>query len=164
MTEQRFYDPTRGRRCSVAQKSGHAGSLLRRLPVETYVIAFTIALWIALSLPTPNFLTEGNVTNMMRQTSIAAIIAIGVHVHDRDCWHRSFGGLGGRVLRRCLRPDVLAMASALAPSALLTLLAGVVVGFDQRRWRSRDSAFPLSSSHSLGFRSIAASRFCYLEA
>ena len=35
-------------------------------------------LWIALAIVAPNFLTEGNITNMMRQTSIAAIIAIGV--------------------------------------------------------------------------------------
>ena len=53
-------------------------SWVRRLPIETYVIAFTIALWIALSLATPNFLTENNISNIMRQTSIAAIIAIGV--------------------------------------------------------------------------------------
>jgi ribose transport system permease protein len=50
----------------------------RRLPIETYVVAFTVALWIALSIATPNFLTENNIANMMRQTSIAAIVAIGV--------------------------------------------------------------------------------------
>jgi ribose transport system permease protein len=53
-------------------------AMLRRLPIETYVVAFTVALWIALAIATPNFLTENNVANMMRQTSIAAIVAIGV--------------------------------------------------------------------------------------
>ena len=37
-------------------------ALLRRLPIETYVIAFTVALWVALALTTPNFLTEGNIS------------------------------------------------------------------------------------------------------
>ena len=53
-------------------------SLLRRLPVETYVVSFTIALWIILSITAPNFLTTNNVSNIMRQTSIAAIVAVGV--------------------------------------------------------------------------------------
>src|SRR3954454_8759062 len=53
-------------------------AMLRRLPIETYVVAFTVALWIALAISTPNFLTENNVANMMRQTSIAAIVAIGL--------------------------------------------------------------------------------------
>jgi ribose transport system permease protein len=53
-------------------------SLLQRLPVETYVVTFTIVLWIILSIASPNFLTEGNISNMMRQTSVAAIVAIGV--------------------------------------------------------------------------------------
>jgi ribose transport system permease protein len=53
-------------------------SLIRRLPVETYVVTFTIVLWIILSTTAPNFLTENNISNMMRQTSISAIVAIGV--------------------------------------------------------------------------------------
>jgi ribose transport system permease protein len=53
-------------------------SLVRRLPVETYVVTFTIVLWIILSITAPNFLTENNISNMMRQTSISAIVAIGV--------------------------------------------------------------------------------------
>ena len=53
-------------------------ALIGRLPVETYVVTFTIVLWIILSVVAPNFFTENNVSNMMRQTSITAIIAIGV--------------------------------------------------------------------------------------
>ena len=85
-------------------------ALLRRLPIETYVIAFTVALWIALSLATPNFLTENNISNMMRQTSIAAIVAIGVMCTIVIAGHRSFGRIGGRFLRRRLRSDVQARA------------------------------------------------------
>ena len=54
------------------------GGLFQTLPVETYVISFTVVLWVLLTFAAPNFLTEGNVTNMMRQVSVAAIIAIGV--------------------------------------------------------------------------------------
>jgi ribose transport system permease protein len=54
------------------------GGLIQTLPVETYVVGFTPLLWVILTLAAPNFLTEGNVTNMMRQVSVAAIIAIGV--------------------------------------------------------------------------------------
>ena len=53
-------------------------SLFQRLPVETYVISFTVVLWIALSFLAPNFLTDNNIANIMRATSIAAIIAVGV--------------------------------------------------------------------------------------
>lgn len=53
-------------------------SFLRRLPVESYVIGFTVILWIVLSIAAPGFLTSGNIANIMRQTSIAAIIATGV--------------------------------------------------------------------------------------
>jgi ribose transport system permease protein len=53
-------------------------ALLHRLPVESYVIAFTLVLWIVLSIFTRGFLTPDNIANIMRQTSIAAIIATGV--------------------------------------------------------------------------------------
>ena len=77
MTEQLFLRPRPGSRFGRA-KFGSMQALLRRLPIESYVVAFTVVLWIALSLATPNFLTENNVSNIMRQTSIAAIVAIGV--------------------------------------------------------------------------------------
>ncbi|MEO6394578.1 MAG: ABC transporter permease [Devosia sp.] len=53
-------------------------TLFQRLPVETYVIGFTIILWLALSVLAPNFLSGGNIANIMRATAIAAIIAVGV--------------------------------------------------------------------------------------
>ncbi len=53
-------------------------ALLHRLPVETYVLVFTILLWIVLTVTAPNFMTEGNISNMMRQVSISGIIAVGV--------------------------------------------------------------------------------------
>ncbi len=53
-------------------------SIFQSLPVETYVVTFTVVLWIILSFTAPNFLTGDNISNMMRQVSISGIIAIGV--------------------------------------------------------------------------------------
>jgi len=103
-------------------------ALLRRLPIETYVIAFTVALWIALSLATPSFLTENNISNMMRQTSIAAIVAIGVMctivIAGIDLSVGSvvaFCGVG--FAQMC------GHGFGLVPAAVLTLVAGLAVGF-----------------------------------
>ncbi len=59
-------------------KNNNMGAFFQRLPVETYVVTFTIILWIVLSITAPNFLTGDNISNMMRQVSISGIIAIGV--------------------------------------------------------------------------------------
>jgi ribose transport system permease protein len=102
-------------------------ALLRRLPIESYVIAFTIALWVALAWATPNFLTESNVSNLMRQTPIAAIVAIGVMctivIAGIDLSVGSVAAFCGVAFAQMCRHDF-----GLAPSAALTLLAGVSVG------------------------------------
>jgi ribose transport system permease protein len=111
-------------------EQGGGGSLrplLRRLPIETYVISFTLALWIALSIATPNFLTENNISNMMRQTSIAAIVAIGVMCTI------VIAGIDlsvGSVVAFCgvLFAQMCAHGLALPIAAVITLLAGLMVG------------------------------------
>jgi ribose transport system permease protein len=126
MTEQ-LLRPHPGPRFLGRAKSGSLQALLRRLPIETYVITFTVVLWIALSLATPNFLTENNVTNMMRQTSIAAIVAIGVMftivIAGIDLSVGSVAAFCGVAFAQMCRHGL-----GLGPAALLTLLAGVVVG------------------------------------
>ncbi|WP_429227745.1 ABC transporter permease [Inquilinus ginsengisoli] len=102
-------------------------ALLRRLPIETYVIAFTVALWVALALTTPNFLTEGNISNLMRQTPVAAIVAIGVMCTI------VIGGIDlsvGSVVAFCgvAFAQMCGHGLGLAPAALLTLAAGAGVG------------------------------------
>jgi len=102
-------------------------SLLQRLPVETYVIAFTIVLWVALSVTAPGFLTENNISNIMRQTSIAAIIATGVLCTI------VIAGIDlsvGSVVAFCgvLFAQLCAHGIDLPWAVLLALLAGVVVG------------------------------------
>ncbi len=59
-------------------KDASPRTLLHNLPVESYVVAFTVVLWLILAVTAPNFLTGDNISNMMRQVSISGIIAIGV--------------------------------------------------------------------------------------
>lgn len=102
--------------------------ILRRLPVETYVITFTVALWLILTVSTPNFLTETNITNMMRQTSIAAIVAVGVMctivIAGIDLSVGSVAALCGVVFAQMCGHGL-----GLALSAVLTLGVGLAVGF-----------------------------------
>jgi ribose transport system permease protein len=126
MSEQ-LLRPRSGSRFLGRAKFGSIQALLRRLPIETYVIAFTLVLWISLSLATPNFLTENNVINMMRQTSIAAIVAIGVMftivIAGIDLSVGSVAAFCGVAFAQMCRDGL-----GLGPAALLTLLAGALVG------------------------------------
>ena len=102
-------------------------ALLQRLPIETYVVTFTVALWIALSLTAPNFLTENNITNLMRQTSIAAIVAIGVMCTI------VIAGIDlsvGSVVAFCgvAFAQLCGHGLGLATAAAITVLAGLAVG------------------------------------
>jgi ribose transport system permease protein len=125
MTEQLFLRPRSG--VLVRARIRPLQALLRRLPIETYVVTFTVALWIALSLATPNFLTENNISNMMRQTSIAAIVAIGVLctivIAGIDLSVGSVVAFCGVAFAQMCRHGL-----DLAPAAALTLMAGVGVG------------------------------------
>jgi ribose transport system permease protein len=127
MTEQVLLRPRSGPRFLARVSGGSMRALLRRLPIETYVVTFTVALWIALSLTAPNFLTENNISNMMRQTSIAAIVAIGVMCTI------VIAGIDlsvGSVVAFCgvAFAQMCGHGLGLAPSAALTLLAGLAVG------------------------------------
>jgi ribose transport system permease protein len=102
-------------------------SLLRRLPVETYVVSFTVALWIILSIVAPNFFTENNISNMMRQTSVAAIVAIGVLCTI------VIAGIDlsvGSVVAFCgvLFAQMFAHGFDLPVAVLMTILSGLIVG------------------------------------
>ena len=127
MTEQLSMRPRPGLHILGRAKGGTIQTLLRRLPIETYVVAITVVLWIALSLATPNFLTENNISNMMRQTSIAAIIAIGVMftivIGGIDLSVGSVAAFCGVAFAQMCRHGF-----GLAPAASLTMMAGAVVG------------------------------------
>jgi len=101
-------------------------TLFQRLPVETYVIGFTIILWLALWILAPNFMTGGNIANIMRATAIAAIIAVGVLctivVAGIDLSVGSVTAFCGVLFAQlCHQMD-------LPWAALLALLAGVAIG------------------------------------
>ena len=107
--------------------SSSVRGMMRRLPIETYVLSFTVVLWVALAIATPNFATENNISNMMRQTSIAAIVAVGVMCTI------IIAGIDlsvGSVVAFCgvAFAQMSAHGLGLAPAAAVTLLAGVVVG------------------------------------
>jgi ribose transport system permease protein len=102
-------------------------SLLRRLPVETYVVTFTVALWVILAIMAPHFLTEANFSNIMRQTAVAAIVAIGVLCTI------VIAGIDlsvGSVVAFCgvLFAQMASHGFGVPGSIVLTLLAGLIVG------------------------------------
>ncbi|HUZ63308.1 MAG TPA: ABC transporter permease [Acetobacteraceae bacterium] len=98
--------------------------LRHRLPVETYVAGLTVLMWIVLAFSSPYFWTGGNVTNILRQVSIAAVIAYGelftVILAGIDLSVGSVAGLSGIVF---------AMILSAGYPILLALVAGLAVGF-----------------------------------
>jgi ribose transport system permease protein len=103
------------------------GALFQRLPVESYVIAFTLVLWLSLAVLAPNFLTQANIANMMRQVSVSAIIAIGVLctivIAGIDLSVGSVAAFCG-----VLMAQLLSHHYGLAPAIAMTFVAGSLVG------------------------------------
>ena len=127
MADQLILRPRSEHRFHASAGSRSMKALLQRLPIETYVVTFTVALWIALSLTAPNFLTENNISNMMRQTSIAAIVAIGVMCTI------VIAGIDlsvGSVVAFCgvAFAQLCGHGLGLAAAAAITVLAGLAVG------------------------------------
>lgn len=102
-------------------------SLTRRLPVETYVLAFTLLLWVVLTFIAPNFLTGGNISNMMRQVAVAGIIAVGalcpILIAGIDLSVGSVAAFCGVLVAQLLSHKV-----GVVPSVVLAIGAGVAIG------------------------------------
>ncbi len=102
-------------------------SLYRRLPVETYVLAFTLLLWIILTAIAPNFLTGGNISNMMRQVAVSGIIAIGalcpILIAGIDLSVGSVAAFCG-----VLVAQLLAHKFGITASVIIAIAAGVSIG------------------------------------
>src|SRR5579872_5493083 len=127
MADQLLLRSRSGQRLFGVAGRGSMKALLQRLPIETYVVTFTVALWVALALTAPNFLTENNISNMMRQTSIAAIVAIGVMCTI------VIAGIDlsvGSVVAFCgvAFAQMCGHGLGLALAAVITMLAGLTVG------------------------------------
>ncbi len=104
-----------------------AAGILHSLPVETWVVGCTVALWIILAIASPYFLTPGNVFNIMRQVSIDAIIAYGelftIITGGIDLSVGSVAGLTGVSFAL-----LLAGGSNVLTALTLVLLLGLVIG------------------------------------
>jgi ribose transport system permease protein len=93
------------------------------LPVETYVAGLTALLWVILAFATPYFWTAGNISNILRQVSIAAVIAFGelfsIILAGIDLSVGSVAGLTGVVFSLMLAGGV---------SVPLAVLGGIALG------------------------------------
>jgi ribose transport system permease protein len=108
--------------------------LRHHLPLETWVAACTLLLWVLLSFASPYFLTSGNVFNMMRQVSTDAIIAYGelfaIILAGIDLSVGAVAGLTGVVFAMMLAGGVnigLAMLAALVLGLCIGLVNGLAI-------------------------------------
>ena len=108
--------------------------LRHRLPLETWVAACTVLLWLLLAFGSPYFLTAGNLFNMMRQVSTDAIIAYGelfaIILAGIDLSVGAVAGLTGVVFAMMLAGGVnigLAMLGALALGLCIGLVNGLAI-------------------------------------
>jgi ribose transport system permease protein len=132
------------------------GGWRHRLPVETYVAALTLLIWVLLALASPYFWTVGNITNILRQVSIASVIAFGelfsIILAGIDLSVGSVAGLVGIVFALLLAAHVSVALAALA-SLALGLLIGVVNGLAIDRLGI--PAFIVTLAGLQGFRGLA---------
>ncbi len=108
--------------------------LRHRLPLETWVAACTVLLWVLLALGSPYFLTSGNVFNIMRQVSTDAIIAYGelfaIILAGIDLSVGAVAGLTGVVFAMMLAGGVnigLAILGSLALGLCIGLINGLAI-------------------------------------
>jgi len=108
--------------------------LRHHLPLETWVAACTVLLWILLAFGSPYFLTAGNVFNIMRQVSTDAIIAYGelfaIILAGIDLSVGAVAGLSGVVFAMMLAGGMnigLAVVGALLLGLCIGLVNGVAI-------------------------------------
>jgi ribose transport system permease protein len=91
------------------------------------LLGLLLLMWMALSVSTSTFATENNVTNLMRQASLWAIIAVGqtfvIITAGIDLSVGAVVGFAGVVVAMLLKADVPIWASV-----LITLGVGVAIG------------------------------------
>ncbi len=130
--------------------------LRHRLPMETYVAGLTAVLWIILAFATPYFWTVGNITNILRQVSIASVIAFGelfsIVLAGIDLSVGSVAGLVGIVFSMLLAsgvPIILAALVGLAVGMLIGVINGLAID------RLGIPAFIVTLAGLQGFRGLA---------
>lgn len=97
------------------------------LPIETFVVVLTVLLWIILAFSSPYFLTHQNIINLLRQVSIAGIIAFGqllvIIIAGIDLSVGSMVALTGVLVAQLMVGGV-----PILPAVLLTLGIGACFG------------------------------------
>jgi len=101
--------------------------LRHHLPVETYVAGLVVVTWAVLAAVSPYFWTSDNVTNILRQVSIAAIVAFGelftIILAGIDLSVGSVAGLTGIAFAM-----LLSNGAPIVAALFLALALGLVIG------------------------------------
>ncbi len=112
-----------------------------RLPLETYVLALTVVVWILLGVFSRYFWTTGNITNILRQVSIDAILAFGslfpIILAGIDLSVGSVAGLSGVIFSMLIASG----GQTLVVALIITIIAGLVIGI-VNGWASERLGIP----------------------
>lgn len=110
------------------------GTLRHRLPIETFVILMTAALWVVLAIVAPNFVSQDNMLNIMRQVSVSGIIAFGVLftiiIAGIDLSVGAVAALVGVITAKLINEEValpLAIAAGLGTGVLIGLINALAI-------------------------------------
>jgi ribose transport system permease protein len=107
--------------------------LQHRLPLESYVLALTVLVWVLLGIFSPYFWTEGNVTNILRQVSIDAILAFGslfpIILAGIDLSVGSVAGLAGVVFSMLIADAGQGLLVAFVATLAMGIAIGVINGW-----------------------------------
>jgi ribose transport system permease protein len=114
-----------------------AGSFLselrHRLPLETYVLGLTALVWLLLAVFSPYFWTAGNITNILRQVSIDAILAFGslfpIILAGIDLSVGSVAGLSGVVFSMLMVDGGQGLLVAFVATFAMGLAIGIINGW-----------------------------------
>ncbi|HTU56411.1 MAG TPA: ABC transporter permease [Acetobacteraceae bacterium] len=107
--------------------------LQHRLPLETYVLALTVLVWVLLGVLSPYFWTAGNITNILRQVSIDAILAFGslfpIILAGIDLSVGSVAGLAGVVFSMLIADAGQGLLVAFVATLAMGIAIGVINGW-----------------------------------
>ena len=118
---------------AVEPRGSWLAELRHRLPLETYVLALTALVWLLLAVLSPYFWTAGNITNILRQVSIDAILAFGslfpIILAGIDLSVGSVAGLSGVVFSMLIADAGQGVLAALVATLVIGLVIGIVNGW-----------------------------------
>jgi len=108
-----------------------------RLPLETYVLGLTVLVWVLLAIFAKYFWTAGNITDILRQVSIDAILAFGslfpIILAGIDLSVGSVAGLSGVIFSMLIADAGQGVLVALVVTVIIGLIIGMVNGWASAR-------------------------------